>query len=345
MTAAADAASAEPAPRPLRGRIDYLDGWRAVAVAIVIGSHLYMRIGGHSSDPGIGKLGVYVFFVLSGYIIARLAFEERDRTGRIDWAAFSIRRALRILPPLVLFTFGALALEGFSAAAFAQAARALAFTCNIDVPPGCGWSFGHTWTLAFEEQFYLLFPAIFAVAWPRAALTLPALAFAALPAWWPLPWVGLAGFSQTYALFALGILAARYDSRLDIGRMPATLTTAAAVAILVAGIVLPAWRAHPLYLVAQPILVAGVVLVTPRCCTPLRRLLEMAMLRHIGLWSYTLYLWQQLATAPRAGWSAWDYGLAVAGATGLAALSYHSYERPFRALTRRYRRTDRSRIL
>ena len=138
-------------------RIAYLDGWRAVAVSLVILDHLMILYGAESTP--FGKFGVYLFFAISGYIITRLLVLERASSGGIDLQAFWIRRVARIVPPFMLYTVIVLVLVAFGAAGpevTGQAAQAITFTCNINVGPGCGWLFGHTWSLAFEEQFYLV---------------------------------------------------------------------------------------------------------------------------------------------------------------------------------------------
>ena len=79
-------------------RLQWLDGWRAIAVAIVIASHMASLYG---TDYGIpGKLGVFIFFAISGYIVTRVLIIEREREGVINVPHFYARRALRILPPL-----------------------------------------------------------------------------------------------------------------------------------------------------------------------------------------------------------------------------------------------------
>ena len=80
--------------------IPALDGFRALAIAIVLTSH----IGLERIVPG--KFGVTLFFFLSGYLITTLLRREVARTGRIDFRAFYRRRAVRILPPLyITFAF------------------------------------------------------------------------------------------------------------------------------------------------------------------------------------------------------------------------------------------------
>lgn len=159
-------------PRTERLRLTHrpaLDGVRAVAVVVVLLFH-----GGVSWLPG-GWLGVDVFFVLSGYLITTLLLAEHERTGRIRLGAFWARRARRLLPAL-LTVVGAV-LTGAHwlvppeerAAVGTDALAALGYVANWRMlEKGDGYAaltaapspLQHTWSLALEEQFYLLWPLV-----------------------------------------------------------------------------------------------------------------------------------------------------------------------------------------
>src|SRR3982750_2075763 len=85
------------------GRIEGLDGLRALAVLGVLAFHLWPL-----SLPG-GFLGVDVFFVISGFLITTLLLREKDSKGQIKLAAFWIRRARRLLPALLLVELSSIA--------------------------------------------------------------------------------------------------------------------------------------------------------------------------------------------------------------------------------------------
>ena len=157
------------------GRIRYepgLDGLRAVAVLAVLGYH------GSVGWLRGGYLGVDVFFVLSGYLIKTLLLVEFGRTGKIALAAFWVRRARRLLPALGLVFVG-IALYAAFVAAPAQLSRirgdafaTLGYVANWRfVFSGQGYfdqfgvpsPFRHMWSLAIEEQFYLLWPFLVAL--------------------------------------------------------------------------------------------------------------------------------------------------------------------------------------
>lgn len=138
--------------------IPALDGLRAVAVFLVIIGHFgfVMVPGGH---------GVMIFFVLSGFLITWLLLKENERTGTISLGAFYKRRTLRIFPAFYAYwlMMVALLVATGRAVLWPHAWSALFYTSNyysaINGDPNNGFS--HTWSLAIEEQFYLLWPFLF----------------------------------------------------------------------------------------------------------------------------------------------------------------------------------------
>jgi peptidoglycan/LPS O-acetylase OafA/YrhL len=147
-------------------RLAGLDGLRAVAVLAVIAYHFLPEtvIGGY--------VGVDVFFVISGFLITGLLLRERTRTGRIDLPAFWLRRARRLVPALVPVV------TVCSAAAYfvggdvlvrigSQVLGAATFSSNwLFIAEGASYFdsatpelFRNLWSLAVEEQFYLVWPA------------------------------------------------------------------------------------------------------------------------------------------------------------------------------------------
>jgi peptidoglycan/LPS O-acetylase OafA/YrhL len=156
---AATAASSE------RFHIPSLDGLRAASFIIVFTSHAGLEV----IMPG--AFGVTVFFFLSGYLITTLMRTEVDKTGRVSLGNFYLRRALRILPPfyIVLLAATALAAGGFlrgDLRPMAVASQILHFSnywMAIHGGSGVAAGTGVYWSLAVEEHFYLLFPAVFLV--------------------------------------------------------------------------------------------------------------------------------------------------------------------------------------
>jgi peptidoglycan/LPS O-acetylase OafA/YrhL len=149
-----------------------IEGLRGIAILMVV---LY-----HIGLPGVGGgfSGVDVFFVLSGYLITDLLVKEAERTGKISLVQFYARRARRLLPAAILvlvvtFLAGAVVYSPLEQEFYAKSGLATAaylsnvhfmreatdyFATEISHDP-----FLHTWSLAVEEQFYLVWPLL--VAW------------------------------------------------------------------------------------------------------------------------------------------------------------------------------------
>jgi peptidoglycan/LPS O-acetylase OafA/YrhL len=156
-----------PASEPRLRYSPALDGLRGLSVVAVLAFHA-----GHL--PG-GFLGVDLFFVLSGFLITSLLLVEHRTTGRIDLPAFWARRARRLLPALLamlVVVVGAVWLTGDAATLAGLRADALAtlgYVANWrEVTGGDSYwdlfarpsPLDHTWSLAIEEQFYVLWPLV-----------------------------------------------------------------------------------------------------------------------------------------------------------------------------------------
>jgi peptidoglycan/LPS O-acetylase OafA/YrhL len=146
-----------------------LDGLRAIAVTLVVAYHLDFEWARG------GFLGVDLFFVISGFLITTLLIKEHDSTGRIALGPFWTRRFRRLVPPLVVMTAATVAatrlyaLPEQWASVRWDAAAAVGYVANwrfvLDEQSYFATLLGpsplrHTWSLAVEEQWYLLWPAV-----------------------------------------------------------------------------------------------------------------------------------------------------------------------------------------
>ena len=182
-------------PRRIRG----LDGLRALAVLAVLIFHLRP-----ASLPG-GFIGVDIFFVVSGFLITSLLIRERASTGSIDFAGFWLRRARRLLPAVFLtvivsVTGGLLLGNDLLVGILRQTVGALTFSTNwVEIAAGSSYFagtspqlFAHFWSLAVEEQFYLIWPLLFVL-------------LMALTRTWPQR-IGLAGGGTVLSAILMGVL-------------------------------------------------------------------------------------------------------------------------------------------
>jgi peptidoglycan/LPS O-acetylase OafA/YrhL len=161
--AAAKRSKATGSAPPDNGAIPSLDGLRAISISIVLVSHA----GYGNVVPG--GLGVTIFFFLSGYLITTLLVEERERSGRIDIGKFYLRRAFRLFPPLLVTLFIAYSLVilglldgGISWAGFLAQLLYFANYYALFFDPGntTAAGTGILWSLAVEEHFYMVYPAV-----------------------------------------------------------------------------------------------------------------------------------------------------------------------------------------
>jgi peptidoglycan/LPS O-acetylase OafA/YrhL len=148
-------------------RIPSLDGLRTLSIFLVIALHTIQRYSlTHHVNflwYGIfdGGTGVFIFFVISGYLITSLLLHEHRKRGSISLRGFYLRRAMRILPPLYFYV-AVLVLLGWAgrlALNKTDIISALFFFHNYS-PGNTMWSLEHFWSLSIEEQFYFIWPFI-----------------------------------------------------------------------------------------------------------------------------------------------------------------------------------------
>lgn len=351
------------APTRSGTRLPYLpalDGLRGVAVLAVLVYHA-----GFAWAVG-GYLGVSTFFTLSGYLITALLLEEWRRHGRIDLKRFWIRRLRRLLPAsllalgLIVVLAATVAhpsqLDGLRAdlvAALTDVANwrfVLADESYADVLTGPSLVL-HFWSLAIEEQFYLLFPllavgllAITRGSRPRVASVMAVLVGASLAL------AVFAGWSDDRVYFGtdtrasellVGALLAVLLHRVEMPRRARTGVVWLGVPALASMVLLMATTEQSrswLYsggLTGYALLSSLVILAAIQPRGPARALLAWAPLVGMGRISYGLYLYHWPVflwlTPARTGLEAWPlFGLRVAVALAVSVVSYVLVEQPVR---------------
>ena len=339
-----------------------LDGLRALAIAAVVGYHAFFV-------PADGWLGVDLFFVLSGFLITTLLLEEHDATGHVRIGAFYLRRAYRLLPAaLLMLAVVALAwavtgrLTGSRAVVLAEA---LGYVMNLVL---AGW-FGHSttavshlWSLALEEQFYLVWPALlFVVLRARRRVALVALIVTAVL-------VAVNGAVRVQgdghrALFApdtrsVGILVG-CAAAIALSLRPVTVHRVARFAWPPALAVAVALTFEPygLAMFGSRLLVFAVAIailvVSGLHAGPATWVLSRAPLTYLGRISYSLYLWHvpifvEFGIIGKPVFPAGSLPVrlvAIACSCLAAAASYHFVENPIRRRSRRARAQPRAALV
>lgn len=329
-----------------------LDGIRAVAIGFVMVFH-----GAKPWLPG-GGIGVDIFFVLSGFLITTLLVEEFGANGRLHKAMFYARRALRLFPAL----YAMLAVVGIYSLVqadpdLAHHLRSEILTSGLYVN-NLGWLFGvqdtwlyHTWSLAVEEQFYLIWPLILGLFLSRnwlRPLTGLVVGFMILAFVGRLTGMGHAVWVQRPDALAAGCLAAlglhqwpRWRSRISDSQLNAlALACIGALALAALVIARAAVFERVGYSAVSVLAAALIVCLVETGGGPLGRLLRLEPVVWVGRISYGIYLWHlpvfkwfvtTFPTTPGVAAFPIKAGIAVA----IAAVSYRFVEQPALRLKKR----------
>jgi peptidoglycan/LPS O-acetylase OafA/YrhL len=317
---------------------------RAIAVSLVLAGHAgvpYLRMG--------GAVGVTIFFALSGYLITLLLLAEREITGGIALRAFYARRALRLLPAFVLMAsvVGVWSIWWRNvppSTYLADALPALLYVANLARIAGVDLGvMGHTWSLAVEEQFYLLWPALLLmVLASRAARWLPQLLAMIIAASLAVRYATLEDYTRShdaldvnmYAL-AIGALVAVYARRGSLPKVPAW-PGAAGIALALA----PQASEQDFGVMSVAVsplaaLATGLILINLSTQGGMRALRWRGS-RWIGELSYGIYLWHFPMLLLWPDQSPSGRVQAVLAALMAAYLSHRLVERPALRLKGRY---------
>jgi peptidoglycan/LPS O-acetylase OafA/YrhL len=339
---------------PQSFRLNYnpmLDGLRAIAILSVMAFHLELQ------GTEAGFLGVDMFFVLSGFLITSLLMAESQKYGKIHFGRFYVRRLLRLVPALYLL----LAVTGFvivlvphsDVIATGIGISNLAVAFHL-VPGMNERPLVHTWSVAIEWQYYLLWPPVLVLLLkrgiPRRSIILGLIGVAlACGIWRGIVWHATGSIERAhYALdvridalllgSALGLFMADAEQprRLQ-GQRWVRVATYAALAVMLALLLSRGqfdffmYGAQTVFIVAVAIFLLGLLIDPPWL---LQRILAFPLLVWIGMISYGLYLWhlpilQYLYGAQGYEPHTLDTILTMLGlAFGAAVLSYFLVETP-----------------
>src|SRR5450631_84105 len=319
------------------GRLDALDGWRTISIGLVILSHISLYSNIRLSDSGqiarlvyipvldeLGFLGVKIFFVISGFVICRGLLKERAKHGRISLTGFYLRRVFRIMPPLLVYVVSIFCLALFEVIDVHSDSifRALTFTCNFPRADCGGYLGAHTWSLSVEEQFYLVIPILLSAIsgrGPRLSLVLIAtlsLAIISLPI---LGYTIAAKIISEFLPISLGVACAMYEEWISrrVNNIPPWCLYFAVITLLVM-LRFTDTRFWPAATTVQAFAIATILMLSIFRASKLKRMLASTPLCAVGRVSYSIYLWQQLATYSFEGAGGAFYILSVGCCIGFA---------------------------
>jgi peptidoglycan/LPS O-acetylase OafA/YrhL len=358
-----------PVQAPSQNHLASLDGLRALSILLVIFSHSTGAIGIANWTylfVYLGHLGVSIFFVISGLLISWLMIREREATGSLSLRDFYIRRALRILPVFWLFLLCVIGLRSAHVIEIGRIDTLRAFTFTRNYPlwvhgQEYSWWLDHAWSLSLEEQFYLIWPSLFAylsrtgsryfaVATALAGPALRVGSYFLLPS---MRGYGRGMFHTSIDILMMGCVAAfvldspRWRERLK--KIPANPVVLASFVFLfglepyLLGHLRPHTLGNSLADVFMPtfeggMIAACVVVLVSGAGGMVRAALNTPVAMHFGRISYGLYLWQQFFLHP----------FEVPGVRSLlwrwpaiyliAICSFNFLEKPFLGLRKKFRR-------
>jgi peptidoglycan/LPS O-acetylase OafA/YrhL len=344
--------------------IPSLDGMRAISILVVIAAHSGGNFSHWIRIPPIYYLllahtGVSTFFVISGFLITSLLLKELAGTHTISLKRFYVRRAFRIFPPFYLYLGMMFALALFGA--FHTPLRAFFFAAiyasNYYLGPGGGFlGLQHIWSLCVEEQFYLLWPAALLLMGKRKAAYLAGSLILISPLSRVITYLLLAPphraavgrmFHTSIDTIMFGCLLAllwendRFNRLVQPWANPWALAAAVSFLVLVDPLLDLSFRGgYSLVfgMMLEGISISVITLYVVRHPTTLSgRILNTSALRHIGLISYSLYLWQNILTGEADRY----FPLNLAAILFCAEVSYWLVERPsLRLRDRLWKRTS-----
>jgi peptidoglycan/LPS O-acetylase OafA/YrhL len=328
-------------------RIACLDGLRAVSISLVVLGHLAGTAGFPIGTPKVflpflASLGGRGFFVISGFLITRLLLQEQAARGSIFLGVFYFRRIFRILVPYYAFLAGmALASHlGWIQLGPGDMGYALTYTSNYHFHGE--WPLAHTWSLAVEEQFYLIWPALLVLLGVRRALWLAGAYLALAPfgrfVGWSFPalqeGMGHTFFTVADTIAAGCVLAGVTDKLWKSPRYRALLSSRWFVLLPAAMIASGVFDNRPriAFSIGAILVSVGAALCVDRCLrlpdALATRILAWTPIVAIGRASYSIYLWQQPFLNRTSAGAATHFPVNLLAVAAVATLSFFLIEQP-----------------
>jgi peptidoglycan/LPS O-acetylase OafA/YrhL len=257
-----------------------------------------------------GNRGVSVFFVISGYLITSLLLREREKSGSISLRNFYVRRVFRIVPPFYAFLL-CLVLLGMAGSLVLTPASFLAAMLFVKDYLGWGdWWTGHSWSLSIEEQFYLLWPAALVLLSPERAKKVALGIVIAAPVLRMMSHALLHHLGPGEELMfhvrmdglMLGCLLALYSGAPLLEKIVAKSGWLAIAGIVYLAVAAPyltmrfgGWYTFPFgYSIEHSVIAVALLYVVRNPRALVAAILNNRLVVHVGVISYSLYLWQEL---------------------------------------------------
>lgn len=356
-------------------RIKGLDGIRGISVFMVIIAHAMQTVPVFAANfkfftyylSSFGHLGVRIFFVMSGYLITMLLLKEREKNGKISIRDFYIRRALRLFPTFFLYILVILVLKwtivpeiftNYSLILFAVFYLwnySHVFINSAETDNG-NWFLGHFWSLSMEEQFYLIWPVAF-VKFKRETLIKIVLIIMAV-----MPFIRVATFlffpnSRTQIrsmlhtggdAILIGCLCALIEQApafrakyFKYFQNPGLVLSVAVYLFVIAPLL--TWRFEAAYNLTVGITLTNISIIyllywTMNVPSKVADFLNNKLLSHLGIASYSVYVWQQLFLTDKNNFWINKFPQNIIVAISVGMISHFLTEKPFLNLKKRFKK-------
>lgn len=335
--------------------IPTLDGWRAIAISLVVFAHALPSFDNPKLTTIAGLTGVRLFFGLSGFLITSLLLAEEKQNGKANLIDFYVRRFFRIMPAAFVF-LAVVALLSVIEAVDVSPRRwleTLFFFANYSSAE-YSYTVAHFWSLAVEEHFYFIWPTLFvALITFRKRVWGGVIICAAVAAWRVIAWKYQITMGDDSAKFlgrtdinfdallwgaVLAILATREEvRRVLLSRWSRILTPIAWLGLIVIAFMEPGWKVsmmiRELTFILSPVLIFQVTRLDQNSFV--FQAFEWQPVRWVGKISYSLYLWQQLFLTHEQDSLFTTFPLNLMMAVFCAVVSYYLIERPCRTAAQR----------
>jgi len=333
-----------------------IEGLRALAIIGVLFYHVEFFLNNYKIFSG-GFLGVDIFFVISGYLISKIILNELHNKNNLNLKYFYFRRVRRIFPALylmiivsIIFGWFYLTPENFKEFSNSIIASIFLYSNYFFFLEGLNYNAEssflkpllHTWSLAVEEQFYIIFPIFLVSIWKlRNNFNIIIISFLVLFVLSLLTTfnnISFSFYSSTSRFWELlaGTLLVFIEKKNLITNYKNYLSNLGIILIIISYLIFDNQTIHPSYLTLIPVFGTCLIILFINKNQILYRLLTNNIAAKIGIWSYSLYLWHYpiFAIARNRGKALSDYDKLelIILTFVLSIISYYFFEKPIRKL-------------